>query len=166
MELKDIFKPENFRALIVFCSIYIIGRSIYYLLEGQPFAYFSSEWYQSMFYVSMGVVVPMVILTIMWPLILAFMNMLHEGLRLAPSLFYTVVCIHLGSCIIAAVQMALWDPNEIAIVEAGKSFPKLSVVLSVTMLTAISAVTSIWLYRINYRIFEQKQNQTGDGNSE
>jgi hypothetical protein len=153
MDIKDIFKLENLRVLIVYLTLYIIGRSIYYIVIDQPFAYFESHMYQEMFRQTLDIAVPMFILTIMWPLVLAFLTSLHQSLRLAPTLFYSVVAVHTASCLIAAAMLYSWDADTLTFANR-ESFPSMTVVAWVTGATIVSSGISLLIYRFKLALFE------------
>ena len=115
MEIKDLWKLENLRVLLVYLTLYIVGRSIYFIVIGHPFAYFETSIYQEMFRQTLELEIPMFILTILWPLILAVLNSLHPSLRLAPSLFYPVIALHATSCLVAAGILFFWDSETLVL---------------------------------------------------
>lgn len=81
-ELFEYLKPEHLRYVLVVLSVALIGRAVWYLLTGEPFAYFSSSYQQGMIYHSLKFSVPMVVMTVMWPVVLAALNQIQEKTRL------------------------------------------------------------------------------------
>jgi len=156
MEIKDLWKLENLRVLLVYLTLYIVGRSIYFIVIGHPFAYFETSIYQEMFRQTLELEIPMFILTILWPLILAVLNSLHPSLRLAPSLFYPVIALHATSCLVAAGILFFWDSETLVFGnDYSLSFPSMKVVASISFATMISSLVSVLIYRFRIRVFEQ-----------
>ena len=151
MDIKDLLKLENMRVLLVYLSLYLIGRSVYYLVIDEPFAYFANGRYQEMFQQILDIDIPMVALTIMWPLILTFLTLLHDNLRLAPGLFYSVIGSHTLSCLIAAYLVYSWDTSVVYIGNAHE-VPTMNAVLLVTAATITTSIVSVFLYRIRYKL--------------
>ncbi len=156
MDIKDLLNPANLRALVVYLSIYLIGRSIYYLVIGDPLAYFEQQRYQEVFEQTLGLKIPMVILTILWPLILGFVNVLHADLRLAPTLFYTVIALHVTSCLIAAAMLYSFGWETMIFANSIDVPPNL-VITSVTVGTIVSGAVAVALYRWRFQLFETTQ---------
>ena len=153
MDIKDLFKPETIRVLVVYLCLYLMGRSIFFLIIGQPFAYFDSNQYQEMFRQTLELEIPMSILTILWPLILAVLNLTHPKLRVAPRLFYVTISVHTVSCLIAAWMLYSWDTPQL-IFDNQYSYPTINIVLSIAGTTTIVSGIAALLYYKNVKIYE------------
>jgi hypothetical protein len=150
MSIQDFFNPKKGRPLLLVLSVYLIGRSIYYLVAGKPEFYGSFLNSNQFTEVVLQVSIPMSIMTIMWPVIFVILNLFHKDFRLSSVIFYTTVIIHLSSSIISAIWLGL--DSDIHVIFEGRLNGRYQV-YTITVITFVTSALACVAYRKNIRLF-------------
>lgn len=150
MSIQDFFNPKKGRPLLLVLSLYLIGRAIYYLVAGKPESY--GSFIEANFFteVVFQISIPMSIMTIMWPIIFAMLNLFHKDFRLSSVVFYTTVLIHIFSSIISAIWLSL-DSNITVTFE--ERLNGLNIIYAITLITLVTSVVACVAYHKKIQLF-------------
>jgi hypothetical protein len=151
--LKKLLKPEFGNLALWLIGFILLGRSFYYFLIDQSFAYVCVETSclqpQGSIKEIFDKEIPMVLMTILWPVIFAFFNTLHPKIRIKPIVFYIIILIHTLSALIAGYSV--YDAGTIG--QHAKLADTDTRTIQVVCLTLVSAITSIYIYVKRFTVF-------------
>lgn len=100
-----------------------------------------------------------VYLTILWPLIFAAVNALHQNVRISAPFFYSVIIIHSVATLFTFVTFLFNHDLEGT---PDKSQALLDTAITVVVMTAISVTASIMVYYKKIMLFEPEANTNAD----
>ena len=159
MEIKDWLKPQNFKFVIAIIALLMLERSISFLITNTPFMFFDSGQPQPSIAAILGYEIPIATMTILWPVVFATVNLIHNNLRVNAVFFYLVLVIHTTACIIAAFMVFKQPSTSIEITTLVPEFGgadtliKSNVVIAILGSTLVSVAISIFLFSRNIRFF-------------
>ncbi|UHQ54148.1 hypothetical protein [Microbulbifer sp. YPW16] len=150
MSIQELLSPKNGRILSISLAIYLMGRSIYYLVAGTP-EYYGSFIQGNMFTdVVFQVSVPMAIMTIMWPIIFVALNLFHKEFRLNALIFYLTIFLHAFGGLLAAVILAF--DQDVVLIESGR-ITNLSRIYVITGISVVTCIVAGIAYQKNMSLF-------------
>lgn len=125
-------------------ALVILGRNAYYLLVGDAADLFSYGQQQAIT-VTLGAEVPMLLMTVLWPLVFAMLNLIHAGMKMDRSFFTVVLLVHIGTCWLAAwiLYTGSFDPQVVSETEF------LTTVWGATILSSVATIGSFWIFSKN-----------------
>lgn len=98
--------------------------------------------------------VPMVLMTILWPIVFSILNKMHNEIKLAPWLFYMVIIIHVISCLVAAIMVGAAD---YVMVYSSSTFEVWGP-WGIAGLTLLTGVISVMIYASNIKLFKESES--------
>ena len=153
----DWLKPEYFKFVIVGIALAILWRSAEYLIADEPLMFFSLAQAQPAIDEILGVEMPYVVMSILWPVVFAFSNLIHSNLRISSLFFYSVIAVHTVTCLLAAYLIFSQEFDSVNL-QFGEELLKIHVVYAVLGATAISVIFSIFVYHRNILLFGSEGN--------
>lgn len=152
--VKTISKPENAKALVFFVGLIMLGRSFYYFLIDDSNLIICTRLQcmqpQASILQVFRMEIPMFVMTIIWPIVFAALNLINDKVRIAHQMFYTIIGIHFLSCLLAAATVYRFGN----IGEGVYLDDTFSSVIAVVTLTLLSSSCAIYLFRKKLRLFE------------
>jgi glucan phosphoethanolaminetransferase (alkaline phosphatase superfamily) len=138
--IGSLSKPEYLKIILTLVAILIVFRNILYIAMGDIqslFGYTEQRTIEALFHVE----IPMLIMTIMYPVLLAFLNTIHKKVRLESFVFISVIIIHLATCAVAVFLLS----DSICGVDCVEGDIK-TTAYGALALTVFSVIISLWLY--------------------
>ena len=139
--LNVLTNPIYVRIILIIVAVVLLLRNIMYLILGDITYTFSGQQPQHVLEV-IGLDIPALVMTILWPVVLAFLNIIHEKIKLEKDIFFSVMIVHAATCLFGAYMIydggcyqPYCDTNEFY-----------TTVIGATILTFVSIILSVYLY--------------------
>lgn len=139
--LDVLLNPKYLRPIILAVGIIVLFRNLYYLVLSDVTQLFKFGA-QPTVEMTLGAEVPMLLMTVLWPVIFAFLNRVHESMKINKYAFYGIILVHLVTCLISAYLIH----SEGCLPPECKQQEFNSVVWGGSILTFVSVAFSYWLY--------------------
>lgn len=151
--VKNLLKPEYGNSVLLLIGFILVGRSFYYFLIDQSYAYVCVDAHclqpQGSIKEVFDKEIPMVLMTILWPIVFAFFNTLHPKIRMKPLVFYIVIFTHTMSALIAG--SIVYEAGTLGLHE--KLADTNTRTIQVVGLTLISTIAAIYIYLKRFTVF-------------
>ena len=142
-KILDLLKPENLKIPLVLLGIALLGRSLATVRPEFGITIFGPHEQPQDILAYFNVEVERYVMTMLWPLVYAFLNSLHKGIRVSKPFFNSVIIIHIISLAVSLVWFFNFIPNnqeESTVLEAGLFEMR----FSASLVFAVSLCTSLF----------------------
>jgi preprotein translocase subunit Sec61beta len=165
--LDLILDPKYLRPIIIAVAIVILVRNVLYLFltdVTRMFEYGPQEVVEMVF----DIEVPRLLMTVLWPIVFAVLNRVHESIKINPRIFYGCLVVHTVTCLVAVAiifnEGCLYDEYVLAsgetVYQGCNPNEYGSTVYGGAFLTVLSVVVSHYIYSVKNLFAEPANNGT------
>lgn len=151
--LELLLNPKYLKSVILIVGILVLFRNIYYLLFSDVTLLFKFGA-QPPIEISLDIQVPMLLMTVLWPIVFALLNRIDERIKINNIVFNIILAVHLFTCLFAAYLIN----NEGCLPPECENSEFLSVFWGGAGLTMISVAISYSIFNAKSLFTVSKEN--------